>query len=90
MRSIDLGGRGALEAGRYWRNLSVAELYEHAVRRGEAAIVDGGPLLADTGDHTGRSPKDKFLVREPETAHLVWWGASNRPADEAVFAGLLE
>jgi phosphoenolpyruvate carboxykinase (ATP) len=90
MRSIDLGGRGALAAARYWRNLSVAELYEHAVRRGEAVIVDNGPLLADTGDHTGRSPKDKFLVREDETADQVWWGSSNRPVDEAVFAGLLE
>jgi phosphoenolpyruvate carboxykinase (ATP) len=90
MQSIDLGGRGALRAAHYWRNLSVAELYEHTVRRGEATIVDGGPLLADTGEHTGRSPKDKFTVREPETADQVWWGPSNRPIDEAVFAGLLE
>ncbi|HVR28222.1 MAG TPA: phosphoenolpyruvate carboxykinase (ATP), partial [Thermoanaerobaculia bacterium] len=90
IRSIDLRGRGALEAARYWRNLSVPELYEHAVRRDEALIVDNGPLLADTGEHTGRSPQDKFLVREPSTAAEVWWGDSNRPIDEAVFAGLLE
>jgi len=90
MGSIDLGGRGALAAARLWRNLSVAELYEHAVRRGEAVIVDDGPLLADTGEHTGRSPQDKFLVREPSSEERVWWGASNRPIEEAVFAGLLE
>ena len=90
MRSIDLGLRGALEAARLWRNLSVAELYEHAVRRNEAVIAAGGPLLADTGDHTGRSPKDKFLVKEPATSDQVWWGSTNRPADEAAFASLLE
>src|SRR5688500_1072956 len=88
--SIDLGARGALEAARLWRNLSVAELYEHAVRRNEAVIAAGGPLLADTGDHTGRSPKDKFVVHEPVTADQVWWGTTNRPVDEALFANLLE
>jgi phosphoenolpyruvate carboxykinase (ATP) len=90
MRSIDLGGRGALESARLWSNLSVAELYEHAVRRNEAVIASGGPLLADTGDHTGRSPRDKFLVQEPSTADRIWWGASNRPIEEDVFARLLE
>src|SRR5688572_16415696 len=88
--SIDLGARGALEAARLWRNLSVAELYEHAVRRNEAVIAAGGPLLADTGDHTGRPPKDKFVVHEPVTADQVWWGTTNRPVDEALFANLLE
>ena len=82
VNKIALGRRGDLEAARLWRNLSVAELYEHAVRRNEAVIAAGGPLLADTGEHTGRSPKDKFVVNEPATSADVWWGSTNRPVDE--------
>ena len=88
--SIDLGARGALEAARLWRNLSVAELYEHAVRRNEAVIAAGGPLLADTGDHTGRSPKDKFVVREAGSEDRIWWGDVNAELAEDRFEGLRE
>ncbi len=52
------------------RNLSPAALYEHAVRRDEAVIVSTGALTAETGKHTGRSPKDKFFVREPTSQDL--------------------
>ena len=50
-----------------WMDLSPAELYEHALRRDEAALVSSGAIVAETGQHTGRSPKDKFFVEEPET-----------------------
>ncbi len=60
-------------------NLSPAELYEHAVRRGEGVIVDGGPLVVRTGRHTGRSPQDKFIVDEPAIHDKVWWGGFNNP-----------
>jgi phosphoenolpyruvate carboxykinase (ATP) len=68
----------------------VAELYERALALGEGAISAHGPLMADTGDHTGRSPKDKFIVDEAETRDDVWWGSVNRPIDPAKFEGLLE
>ncbi|MCV4754095.1 phosphoenolpyruvate carboxykinase (ATP), partial [Escherichia coli] len=48
-------------------------LYEQAVHRGEAQLVQGGALAADTGTHTGRSPKDKFVVRDSATEGEVWW-----------------
>jgi phosphoenolpyruvate carboxykinase (ATP) len=67
-------------------------LYEAAVARGEARIVSGGPLVAETGTHTGRSPKDKFVVREPATEDKVWWdnnGAMTREAFEALKADML-
>ena len=48
-------------------NLSVAELYEDAVRAGEGMIAAEGPLVVRTGQHTGRSPQDKFIVREPSS-----------------------
>ncbi|MYA08209.1 MAG: phosphoenolpyruvate carboxykinase (ATP) [Holophagales bacterium] len=61
------------------RRLSVARLYEEAVRRGEAAIAAEGPLVASTGEHTGRSPNDRFVVRRAPSADLVDWGPVNKP-----------
>jgi phosphoenolpyruvate carboxykinase (ATP) len=71
---------GASAIGGHVRaNLSTAELYEDAVRAGEGLIAAEGPLVVRTGKHTGRSPKDKFIVREPGSAHKIWWGEVNRP-----------
>jgi phosphoenolpyruvate carboxykinase (ATP) len=71
------------------RNLSPAALYEHAIRRDEAVIVSSGALTAETGKHTGRSPKDKFFVKEPTSQDAVWWQA-NQPIAPAKFEGLLK
>ncbi len=65
-----------------YRNLSTAELYEHAVRNGEGTISAHGSLVVRTGKHTGRSPKDKFVVREPSSEAKVWWGEINQPLSE--------
>jgi phosphoenolpyruvate carboxykinase (ATP) len=72
----------------YW-NLPPAALYEHAVRRGEALIAAEGPLAATTGKHTGRSPNDKFMVKEPGTEGDIWWGEVNRPFEIERFERLL-
>src|SRR2546422_479303 len=71
------------------RNLSPAALYEHAVRRGEAAIVSTGALTAETGKHTGRSPKDKFFVRESTSQDAIWWHPGNQPIPPDKFDGLV-
>src|SRR2546428_2555860 len=71
------------------RNLSPAALYEHAVRRGEAAIVSTGALTAETGKHTGRSPKDKFFVKESTSQDAIWWHPGNQPIPSAKFDQLL-
>src|SRR5439155_18620892 len=63
-------------------NPSVAALYEDAVRSGEGIIAAEGPLVVRTGKHTGRSPQDKFIVREPSSRDKVWWGEVNRPISE--------
>ena len=63
-------------------NLSTAELYEDAVRTGEGIIAAEGPLVVRTGKHTGRSPQDKFIVREPSSDAKIWWGEVNRPITE--------
>ena len=54
-------------------NLSAPKLYEHALQQHEAHIAEHGPLVADTGVHTGRSPKDKFVVRDANSGPVVWW-----------------
>src|SRR5260221_8062626 len=70
------------------RNLSPAALYERAIRRDEAVIVSTGALTAETGKHTGRSPKDKFFVKEATSQGAIWWQA-NQPISPARFDGLL-
>ncbi len=71
-------------------NAETAALYEHAVRRGEAMIAAGGPLVADTGKFTGRSPKDKFIVRDALTEDAIDWGAVNQPLEPHHFGRLQE
>jgi phosphoenolpyruvate carboxykinase (ATP) len=68
-----------------YRNLSTAELYEHAVRNAEGIISAHGSLVVRTGKHTGRSPKDKFVVDEPSSRAKVWWGPINQPVSEASY-----
>ncbi|MCK1691426.1 phosphoenolpyruvate carboxykinase [Bradyrhizobium sp. 145] len=68
-------------------NLETAQLYEHALRRGEAVLSAVGALCADTGEFTGRSPKDKFTVRDPATEKTVWW-AGNQSITSAQFETL--
>ena len=65
-----------------YRNLSTAELYEHAIRNGEGIVSAHGSLVVRTGKHTGRSPKDKFVVREPSSQDKVWWGEINQPISQ--------
>src|SRR5438270_7000104 len=62
----------------YW-NLTTPALYEEAVRRREGLIAQAGPIVFHTGRHTGRSPKDKFVVRNAESQGDVSWGMTNQP-----------
>lgn len=62
----------------YW-NLPTEALYEEITFRKEARISHLGPIIANTGKHTGRSASDKFIVKEPTTEERVWWGQYNRP-----------
>jgi phosphoenolpyruvate carboxykinase (ATP) len=71
----------------HW-NLGTAALYEHAIRREEGALAVEGPLVCRTGAHTGRSPNDKFVVKEPSSEGHVAWGKVNRPIEQAQFDAL--
>ena len=68
--------------GRIHWNPSVPELYELVARRGEGRLAEGGSLVVETVPHTGRSPRDRYVVHEPRTQERVWWGPVNRPLPE--------
>ncbi len=68
----------------YW-NLSSASLYEQAIRRREGLLAHLGPLVVRTGSITGRSPNDKFIVKEDLTGDNIWWGDVNRSFKEEQF-----
>ncbi|HYD32740.1 MAG TPA: phosphoenolpyruvate carboxykinase [Azospirillaceae bacterium] len=80
---LDKVGLANLKAA-HW-NLSVPALYEQALRRGEVVLSKGGAIVALTGSHTGRSPNDKFTVKDETTEKDVWWGNVNRPFTPEAF-----
>jgi phosphoenolpyruvate carboxykinase (ATP) len=67
------------------RNLYPGPLVEHAIRRGEARLANHGQLAAETGKRSGRSPKDKFTVKDEVTEKTVKWGPVNQPIDAEQF-----
>jgi phosphoenolpyruvate carboxykinase (ATP) len=85
---LDLGEHGIQPTGRVYRNPTTSLLYTHALGRGEGRLAEGGPLVVDTGLHTGRSPKDKFIVREPGSEERIWWGDVNHELPEARYDAL--
>ena len=84
-RAHGLEALGIVRSGRVHWNLSPAVLYEESLRRGESQLAVEGPLVARTGQHTGRSPNDKFVVKEAASEQHVHWGTVNKPIEEAKF-----
>ncbi len=72
----------------FW-NLSTPELYEHVIRNDEGVISHLGPILVNTGEHTGRAPNDKFIVQEPSSQENIWWGKVNKAMPMDKFEALL-
>jgi phosphoenolpyruvate carboxykinase (ATP) len=68
----------------YW-NLTTPALYEELIRRREGIIAYRGPAVVRTGAFTGRSPDDKFIVKEATTAHRINWGSANKSFEEINF-----
>ncbi len=84
----ELAQHGISVRGRVFWHPTTSQLYEHALARGEARLAEGGALVVDTGEHTGRSPKDKFIVREPGSEGRIWWGDVNADISEEHFERL--
>ena len=82
--------KGIKAAGTVHWNLGPKAFLEAAVRRNEGRAVRAGPFVANTTPHTGRSPKDKFVVREPATEADIWWGPVNQEIDAGAYRRLDE
>ncbi len=83
-----LDGLGLTKLGNVFWNCSMPVLVEESVKRGEAQIASNGGLVAYTGKRTGRSPKDRFVVRNQATVDTVDWGAVNQPIEQATYDAL--
>ncbi len=85
---------GLRSEGKLYYNLSAAELYEEALKRNEGVIAREGPLVVKTGQHTGRSPNDKFIVDDAECHDKIGWGKVNKPISpekfDALYARMME
>ncbi len=82
-----LEDQGITGLGHVHYNLLENALIEEALKRGEGRLGKGGIFLATTGKHTGRSPKDKFVVRTPSVEHSIWW-ENNKPMTPEAFEAL--
>lgn len=81
----DLSSLGISNVGQVYCNLHTPVLYEHAIRRNEGLLGHLGPLVVRTGHFTARAANDKFIVEEPTSRELVWWGKINKPYSEERF-----
>ncbi len=73
----------------FW-NLSSTELVDHAIKYENTQFSITGALICDTGKFKGRSPKDRYIVKESETSHNIWWGDYNQSITEEVFDSLYQ
>ncbi len=87
--TADLSRHGLKARGPVHWNLAPAVLIEQAIRRGEGALSEDGAFVARTTPHTGRSPNDKFTVREPESEGRIWWGNVNVPLSPEHYGKLI-
>lgn len=85
MKMYGLESLGIINASAVYRNLTPAELTEHALRRGEGKLSKTGALVVKTGKYTGRSANDKFIVDTPSVHDEIAWGNVNRPIEKEKF-----
>jgi phosphoenolpyruvate carboxykinase (ATP) len=90
MSSPNLSRHGISSSARALAHLSAAALVEQALTRGEGLLTDNGALVAYTGSRKGRSPQDRYIVREPSVEGDIDWGKVNRPLEPARFEQLLQ
>lgn len=85
---MNLNYLGINKCAKIYRNFSPATLVEEAIKNGEGTLASSGALVVNTGKYTGRSPKDRFIVKEPSVSELINWGDTNLPISEEVFDNL--
>lgn len=87
---MDLQSIGGYLNGKIYRNLKPAALITEAIKNGEGTLAESGALVVNTGRYTGRSPKDRFIVKQDSVKELINWGEINLPIEEFVFDSLYE
>ncbi|MGI6013907.1 MAG: phosphoenolpyruvate carboxykinase (ATP) [Oscillospiraceae bacterium] len=90
METYGLEKLGIINPSAVYRNLSVAALTEHALRRGEGTLSNTGALVVKTGKYTGRSAQDKYIVDSPEVHDEIAWGSVNKPCTQEMFDAIYE
>ncbi|MDB5413223.1 MAG: phosphoenolpyruvate carboxykinase, partial [Rubritepida sp.] len=90
MTEFALAGTGITTASPVHANLTAASLVQHAMLRGEGRLSADGAFIGITGQHTGRSVADKFVVDEPETTADIWWGKVNKKLEAAKYEVFLK
>ena len=88
--TADLSAQGLINPGMVYARLPPAQLVELALLRGEGLLTEQGALAAYTGERTGRSPQDRFVLADADNHKDIWWGPSNRPIDPAVAERLVD
>src|SRR5699024_6153044 len=83
--SINLNYLNIREIHQFYRNVSPAQLTEHIIEREEGKLSNKGSVVINTGKYTGRSAKDRFIVKDGITEGQINWGETNIPIDEEVF-----
>jgi phosphoenolpyruvate carboxykinase (ATP) len=73
----------------FW-DTSTPVLVEHTLAKGLGSLAHKGPVVVNTAPYTGRSPRDKFIVRDPETENDIWWGEVNHPIENEVYEALYQ
>ena len=89
METYGLEKIGIINAAAVYRNLTPAQLTEHALRRGEGTLSSTGALVVKTGKYTGRSANDKFIVDTPAIHDDIAWGSVNRPISKEIYDNIL-
>ncbi len=86
---LDLSYLGLTNLEKVYHNLATPALVEEAVRRREGHLSHLGPLVTRTGQYTGRSANDKFVVKSSGSESKIWWGKHNKPYEPALFDNML-
>lgn len=90
MRKLSAEELGLKGVGKIYRNLSYDELFQHETRNNEGALSDNGTMMVDTGKFTGRSPKDKYFVKQEPSRSNIAWGNINQRISRGFFDELYE
>ena len=87
-KKLDLDKLGFKSLTNIFRNLPIERIVEEGLLNGETKMAMNGATIVDTGEYTGRSPKDKYFVVEPSSKDKLWWGPVNAKVDSSIFEEL--